>query len=290
MDQNYDGTYRQNGLCSTQITGVHGGYRLVGIREGVIHKVIPANDVNNRSKAYTEYDVRDLYTGVIYVAARCVVLFGNADSGIEITHRAASKNLRGGTLGITTPARDTDATRVIFGFIDGSKDRPIILGCVSHSNYGYTTDGEQFCMLFNDTQLRIDKNGSFTVTRLVNDQDTTVLSIDNKGNIDLIHKRGATLKIDDSGNVSVKSTSTGTVTVQEGTLGAARLNDMTTANAEFKAWLDSVVAALAVVSANVTLTAPKAAAAPLAPIPPVSSPPAGAITYISNASTKTKIG
>lgn len=291
MDEHYDGTPAMAGATARHMQGAHKTYALTGIREGVIEEVFPKDAPGNRSRAYTEYTVRDLQSSVVYNGCRFATLFGNADNGLAVTHRSASRTLDGSSLRKKTPAKSTDATRVLFSFVEGSKHRPVILGCLDHDNssIGATTaDGECFTLLMNDTKLSIARDGAFSVERKVSDTEKTTLAIDTSGNVNVSHKRGASFVINNDGKVTIDSSSTSQVVIQGGTLGVARLSDLVDSNTDFILFLTQVVAALGVASANVALTQP-AGAAPLAPIVVPSMPPA-TIAAISKASEKVKAG
>ena len=291
MDEHYDGTPAMAGASARHMQGAHRPYALTGIREGVVEEVFPKDAPGNRSRSYTEYTVRDLQSGVVYNGVRFATLFGNADNGLAVTHRSASRTLNGSGLRKKTPAKSTDATRVLFSFVEGSKHRPVILGCLDHdeSSIGATTaDGECFTLLMNGTKLSVARDGAFAIERRVSDTEKTTLVIDTSGNVNVTHKRGASVVINDDGKVSIDSSSTSQIVMQGGTLGVARLHDLIDSNADFARFLAQVVAALGVASANVALTQP-AGATPLSPIV-VPTVPTSTIATISKASEKVKAG
>lgn len=291
MDEHYDGTPAMAGAAARHMQGAHKTYALTGIREGVVEEVFPKDAPGNRSRAYTEYTVRDLQSGVVYNGCRFATLFGNADNGLAVTHRSASRTVNGSSLRKKTPAKSTDATRVLFSFVEGSKHRPVILGCLDHdeSSIGATSaDGECFTLLMNGTKLSIARDGAFAIERRVSDTEKTTLAIDTSGNVNVTHKRGASIAINDDGKVSIDSSSTSQIVMQGGTLGVARLNDLIDSNAGFASFLAQVVAALGVASANVALTQPAGVTA-LAPIV-VPTVPLATIATISKASDKVKAG
>lgn len=185
----YDGTHKQPGTHDHDhgLTGDSPHFSLIGLREMVVVKSVYTDDANNRSRAFVEYEVRDLYSGEIYTnVRRCQIMGGMVDGDDDVLHPAAQ--LRDGAssskISRFTRANDTDGDRVLVAFVEGSKQRPVIIGVLTHTyaNYGATTaDGERRFTTHKGTTIEIKSNGEYVIT----------------------HKSGSTIHLDDSGNVIV---------------------------------------------------------------------------------------
>lgn len=169
---------------ATTLTGMSPHFSLVGIREMVVIAVLYKDQTGNRSRQYTEYVCRDIQTGE-KVHARRIGELGDPNNGDDnIIHPA--KNLLPGAkpqkLNNNTPAKSTDGSRVLVGFVEGSHNRAVILGVFPHASQTFgalEVDGERRLTKHMGTTVEIKKDGQWVIT----------------------HKTGATMRITDAGDI-----------------------------------------------------------------------------------------
>jgi len=185
-DTAYDGTPIQSGLLNTSLTGRAAGFTMIGMREAVVVSRRAVDEKGNRSRKAVEYDCRDLQTGDIYPACRRLDHMSGALNGDDdVLHPAT--NLRTGAknkLDRQTPANQTDGDQVLIGFVEGSRNKPVIVGVFRHPDATYgakVADGERRYTTHGGTSVEITSQGVWRV----------------------LHKSGATLEVMDSGDVKV---------------------------------------------------------------------------------------
>lgn len=208
----YDDVPEAAGLARPGVAGRHSDFSLIGIREGVVVGIFYKDQDGNRSRTSVEYTVRDLHTGQNYTSVRRSNILSGKDDGDDIPLRVARTTLSGRALTSFTRADDLDGDHVLFCFIEGARTRVVILGTIQHgaATYGATADdGERRLSTHKGTSVETKKDGSYTITRKVDDSHSTTAVIDADGNVKMTHKSGATLEIDDSGNVIATPSSSG---------------------------------------------------------------------------------
>jgi len=241
MTRDYDGRPRQAGADSHTLHGRYNNYSVVGMREGVVIRVLYVDDQDNRNKAAVEYVVRDIGTQKEF---RCVQLLPTSgqDDGDDTVLRAAGATNTKGQLTSYTAAKDTDGDHVHFMCVEGSIDVGVILGVKRHRQARYgakRADGRRRLVRNAGTNVELHADGGFTITR---DKDTTRLNIDKNGNIALEHKKGAKLIIDADGQVTLDAAAGQKVILQDGTLGVARLTDTVDESGALVAWDKALIA------------------------------------------------
>jgi len=189
-EYSHDGQPIQAGLSRTDysLTGQRAHFSIMDIREMVVVARYYTDDQRNRSKRYVEYTCRDLHTGEPFPGCRQLSQMSGVDDGDDNTLRPSTSFLEGSTsttgalVTEHTPAKDVDGDQVYVGFISGSRSRPVIIGVFRHSGsqYGATAEqGERRLTQHKGTTVEISSTGAYT----------------------LRHKTGATVTIDDDGNV-----------------------------------------------------------------------------------------
>jgi len=186
----YDGHPIQAGLgrADYALTGQRAHFSIMDHREMVVVARYYVDDPRNRSKRFVEYTCRDLHTSELYPYCRQLSQMSGVADGDDNTLRPSTTLLPGST-GVTgalvdeqTPAKDVDGDQVLVGFISGSRSRPVIVGVFRHSGsqYGATAaQGERRLTQHKGTTVEVSSTGAYT----------------------LRHKSGATVSIDDDGNV-----------------------------------------------------------------------------------------
>lgn len=163
----WDGHPKTHGPDQRAQTGHRPSYSVAGLREGlVLARYFPDQD-GNRSRTHLEYTIRDCATAAIYPGARYAESASGLDGGSETTLRPAEKAERGLTTAFTA-ARELDGDLVLFGFLDGSPDRPIILGVLPHPRAKYSgaaKDGERRYTLHKGTSIEIKDDGTYQISR-----------------------------------------------------------------------------------------------------------------------------
>lgn len=186
----YDGHPIQAGTSrgNYALTGMRAHFSIMDLREMLVVARYYVDDPRNRSKRYVEYTCRDLHTSELYPFCRQLSQMSGVTDGDDNTLRPATSFLPGATgvtgalVGEQTPAKDVDGDQVLVGFISGSRSRPVIVGVFRHSEsqYGATVlQGERRLTQHKGTTVEISSTGAYT----------------------LRHKSGATVTIDDDGNV-----------------------------------------------------------------------------------------
>jgi hypothetical protein len=170
----FDGTPIQAGLqeSSYTLTGQYPEFSALGQREMVIVDRQFVDDENNQSKSAVEYTCRDLVTGEVIHGVRRLVTNGGLDDGDDAPLRAAAQ-LRPTAHPTTpfsqsTPASDTDGDRVLVGFVEGSRQRAVIFGVLTHrdARYGATkADGDRRLTVHKGTSIEIKQDGTYVITR-----------------------------------------------------------------------------------------------------------------------------
>jgi hypothetical protein len=168
-DTAYDGTPLQAGMMEQQLTGHDPGYSIAGLREMVVVERYFVGSPGNRSRSYVEYACRDIKSGDVIPGCRRLDVMNGLDNGDDNVLHPATK-LRVGAPGKftrQTPANDTDGDRVLVGFVEGSRNRPIILGVLrpNGSTYGAKLiDGERRLTKHQGTTIEIKSDGAYVVT------------------------------------------------------------------------------------------------------------------------------
>lgn len=151
-------------------TGVDPQFSAVGLREMVVVDTVYVDQDNNRSKAYTEYTIRDVMTGEFaYGVRRLSAGLGDPLNGDDNVIHPATNLLPGASstkLSKNTPATLTDGTRVLVGFIEGSITRGVIVGVFPHPSqtFGATAaDGERRYTVHQGTSIQIKSDGTYVL-------------------------------------------------------------------------------------------------------------------------------
>lgn len=183
----HDGTPLQAGTEPSEhrLTGEHAHFSAAGLREMVVIDRKFIDETGNSSRSFVEYTCRDIHTGENVPRCRRANAMGGLDNGDDNVLRPSTL-VRESIAPLTkqTPAIKTDGDRVLVGFIEGSRSRPIIIGVLTHSSskYGATQEqGDRRFTIHNGTTIEIDKDGQYTI----------------------VHKSGSTLKFLDNGDVTV---------------------------------------------------------------------------------------
>lgn len=162
---------RQAGLEGAQVTGRYHPYSKVANAECVVIAVRYIDDKLNRSKTYTEYDLRDIRTGQIYNAARHVMSTAGMDDGTDDVLRPAQK-LVGSASAVFDPKSDqlsqSDGDRVLVTFSYGAQHSPVILGVIPHQRTTYGTTREHGFRRFathRGTSVETKSNGTYVLKR-----------------------------------------------------------------------------------------------------------------------------
>lgn len=136
---------------------------------GQVEKIYYVDDQYNVSKKFVEYDVsvRDAQGGQSVLRnLRFQNLLGGANDYDEIILEAneyASK----GKLEVSNLFINKNGSTVIVASLDGSKDRPMIIGCLQHPKIdgAERSDGIRRKGEFRGLQWEINKDGEFTLTQ-----------------------------------------------------------------------------------------------------------------------------
>ncbi len=165
-----DGQPIQAGLQhrSVILTGNVPSYAMFGLHEMVVIDRKYVKQPGNRSRAQVEYTCRDLVTGDILIGCRRLDVMSGLTNGDDNVLHPATKLRPGapGKFNRQSPAQDTDGDRVLVGFIEGSRQRPVIIGVFRHSfaTYGaQESNGERRLTIHNGAQIEIDKDGNVRV-------------------------------------------------------------------------------------------------------------------------------
>jgi phage gp45-like len=189
--EGYDGTPLQPGACEADhaLTNHDSQFSMIGHRECVIVGVRYTDDSGSRSRAYVEYECRDLHTGEVYTNVRRLEAMGGMTDGDDNVMRVQQQirpGARSSKLTRFTRANDTDGDRVLVAFIGGARSRGVIVGVLTHSYAQYgakTSDGERRLTTHKGTSVEIKSNGEYVVT----------------------HKSGTVLHLMDNGDVVIQA-------------------------------------------------------------------------------------
>lgn len=282
--RDHDGRPRQAGADSHTLHGRYNNYSVVGLREGVVIRVLHTDDQDNRNKAAIEYVVRDIGTQKEF---RCVQLLPTSgqDDGDDVVLRATGTTNTKSQLTSYTAAKDTDGDHVHFMCVEGSIDVGVILGVKRHRQARYgakRADGRRRLVRNAGTNVELRADGGFAITR---DKDKTRLDIDKDGNVVLEHKKGAKLVIDTDGQVTLDAAAGQKVVLQDGTLGVARLTDTVDESSDLVAWDKLLTAFCAQVIKNEGILAAAFSTLGITPSTPPGSMPK-TVGVISSASEK----
>ncbi len=154
---------------SAVLTGNVPSYMMFGLHEMVVIDRKYVKQEGNRSRAQVMYTCRDIVTGDVIVGCRRLDVMAGLTNGDDNVLHPATK-LRAGAPGKfnrQTPANDSDGDRVLVGFIDGSRQRPVIMGVFRHSfaTYGaQESNGERRLTQHQGTTIEIKDNGEYVIT------------------------------------------------------------------------------------------------------------------------------
>lgn len=198
------------------------GLRLV---VGQVEKIHFVDDQSNISKKYVEYDVsiRDAKGGQSVLRnVRKIDLLGGANDYEEAVLEAnefASK----GKLETSNFFKNKNGTTVLLAFIDGSKDKPIIIAAMQHPTRtgAKRTDAVRRKGEYRGIQWEINKDGELTLTQLgprgadgklkTSDKTLTVIKFDKSGNLTINDKATNQIKLNNTDvKVEIQSDSKGT--------------------------------------------------------------------------------
>lgn len=143
----------------------------LGIRllEGQVVKVHFSDDPTNKSKSYVEYDVlaRDSKGGAVtYRNCRLVQDISGFNDNSETVLEANEVALQG-KLANSNIAANMNGSMIILAFLDGSLDKPIIIGGFPHrKNSGATkSEGIRYKREFRGVSVEINKDGEYILTQ-----------------------------------------------------------------------------------------------------------------------------
>lgn len=199
-----DRKVKQAGLRGARVSGKYAPYAKVATAECVVIAVRFIDDIHNRSKAYVEYDVRDLRTGQIYNNCRRLDSGAGMEDGVDNTLRPAQRNL-----GTASPVFDpkiaqlsqSDGDRVLVSFSYGAQHGATITDVLPHPKqaYGATkADGFRRLQTHRGTSIETKSDGSFFIKR-----GDTVITIAVDETIEVKHKSGSRLRFLENGDVDV---------------------------------------------------------------------------------------
>lgn len=194
--------------------------------EGQVTKTYFVDDPQNRSKQYVEYDVlaRDAKGGMVtYKNCRYAGDMYSTSDFSETILQDSDFAFKGKLEKANLP-ENLSGTRVIIGFLDGSLDKPIIIGGAPHKRKKGSTkaDGVRKRGEFRGLSWEISKKGELNLTYQGNrkpdgslerpDSGPTSIKIDESGNLEIDQSKNGTpinnLKFDrNSGKISINSDS-----------------------------------------------------------------------------------
>jgi hypothetical protein len=218
--RSYDGYTPMAAIDGAQVTGRYAAYSKSATSEGVVVARYACDDEGNRSKKFTEYDVKELRTGQVFRGVRRLSESGGVDSGDDIPLRPAQKSAEQGTLNngtfdpLESPLLSSDGDHVVLAFLQGSQDSAVITGVVPHTRSAYANtkaDGDRKFSIHRGTSMETKDDGTFIVRRHLtpvapgqpykDDGNVTTLTIQANGDIELVHASGATLRVLEDGSV-----------------------------------------------------------------------------------------
>lgn len=198
------------------------GLRLV---VGQVEKVYYVDDQSNISKKYVEYDVsiRDAKAGQSVLRnVRKIDLLGGTNDHDELVlepNQFASK----GKLETSNFFVNKNGSTVLLAFIDGSKDKPIIIAAIQHPKQdgAKKADGVRRKGEFRGIQWEINKDGELIITQIgarssdgkisSKDKVLTTFKLDKAGNVILTDHAKNQIKLDNENTkVIIQSDTKGT--------------------------------------------------------------------------------
>lgn len=198
------------------------GLRLV---VGQIEKIHYVDDQSNISKKYVEYDVsiRDAKGGQSTLRnVRKIDLLGGSNDSDELVlepNQFASK----GKLETSNFFMNKNGTTVLLAFIDGSKDKPIIIASIQHPTKAGTKRAEGIRRKgeFRGVQWEINKDGELILTHqgprgpdgklLTSDKVLTTAKFDKDGNLTITDHAKNQIKLNNTDiKVEIQSDTKGT--------------------------------------------------------------------------------
>lgn len=195
---------KQAGLNDVLMAGEHSPYSKVAETEGVVIAVRYIDDPKNLSKAYVEYDVRDLRTSYIYKNCRRGDQAAGMEDGDDNVLREARQQF-----GATTPVFDpkraqlsqSDGDRVLITCSYGAQHNAVITAVLPHSRvtYGATrADGPRRLQVHKGTSVETKQDGTYQIKR-----GDTSITLNADETIEIVHKSGSVLRFLDNGDVEV---------------------------------------------------------------------------------------
>lgn len=233
---------KQAGLSGVSMAGAHSAYSKVAEVEGVVIAVRYVDDPKNLSKAYVEYDVKDLRTGQVYPNCRRCDQTAGIDDGEDNTLRPAQKQF-----GTTTPIFDpkrarlsqSDGDRVLVTCTYGAQHNAVITAVLPHSRMSYGTTRAQGFRRFQThkgTSVETQQDGTYRIKR-----GSTSVTLNANETIDVVHKSGSAMHFADDGSVQVTPASGASFFV--GTNGST---ENMVLGQQLKAFFNALIAALLV--------------------------------------------
>ncbi len=207
-----DGTIISANVLVNKAPNDSSKYNNFGIYKAAILKAFPKDDPNNVSKKTVEYEaiiVSGSRQGEIIRGVHPLDTFGGKDNFNEIVYKPKEKVLKGKDAGSSTFPEDTDASYVVIGFMNGYYNNPIILGGwrqPNNSTFGASeADGTLVRGQFQNLSWSINNNGVLNVNH-----SGTSITLDNSGNVSIVTTSKAT--INSSGNTEITTSGKAKIT------------------------------------------------------------------------------
>jgi hypothetical protein len=195
---------QQAGLRGSRVVGKYAAFSKAAPVECVVIAVRYIDDKRNISKAFTEYDVKDLRTGQIYPNVRRLNSANGMDDGDEDVLRPAQK-LIGATSPVFDPAvsqlSQSDGDRVMVSFSYGAQHTAVITDVLPHPKSTYGTKREQGQRRFTThkgTSVETRQDGTHVITR-----GETSITLKADESIEIVHKSGSQMRFLDNGDIEV---------------------------------------------------------------------------------------
>lgn len=179
--------------------------------EGQVVKIHFTDDATNKSKKFVEYDVvaRDAKGGTsTYRNVRNAMDVSGFSDFKEVILEPNEAAIQG-KLDKSNFSSNMNGTMVLLAFLDGSFDKPLIIGGFSHRRKegAKREDGIRTLWEFRGVEFNIDKNGDFTITQRgartpqgkFQREDTEVntqIKLDKEGNFSLNDSENNTIELD----------------------------------------------------------------------------------------------
>lgn len=191
------------------------------IYEGQILRIHYVDDATNLSKQYTEYDVlvREAQGGSTELKnCRYIGDMSAANDQQEIILEPSSFAFSG-VLGRANFPENQNGSMVLVGFIDGSYDKPVILGGTKHfrNTKAVRADGIRLTKKFRGVQFDINNAGELIITYTGGQQDNgdparpdtapTIVKIDQQGRLSITDNESQEIlmdRVDKSINITTK--------------------------------------------------------------------------------------